>query len=148
MKASELLEKLVSQVESLTQKVDVMDRNIKQLLNKKPEEQKTQPKLPTVKAEDSQQDFQFKSLREVKREKTVRVFGYVKRTGGIPMTDVVISVFDSKDKIMMTRSTNDRGYWEGRLPIGKYVIEYKKDGFSAINKVFEITSNMDELEII
>lgn len=145
MKAVDLLQKILDKVEVMEKRIDVIDRNVKQLMNSKVIQKK-----PVVAVSPKEDDdlFNFKDIGSVSRKKTIKTYGYTKKSGGIPIENVIVTVWNEKNDEVLKRTTNKNGYWEGRLGQGTYSIEYKKDGFTAVNKVFEIKKDMEECEVL
>lgn len=146
------IETILKEIENLGKKIDILDRNVKQLMNQRMPVPRASavPSVSTTPLTPEEEDlFSFKSNPgPVHRPKTIKVFGYVQRTGGIPIPDVVVTVWDNDDKEVMKRITSVNGYWEGRLPAGKYALEYSGDNVRPVNKVILIDDTMDKLEIV
>ena len=146
MKGMEILQKLADDVEEIKKTLLVLDRNVKQLMN-----QKAQAPLIGLSAHAAGGEVANSQKRVTggfARAKTIKVYGNVQRTGGIPIQNVTVTVFDANDKEAAKRITNENGYWQARIPAGDYVVEYSHEKFNAINKVFKINNEMDEYKVV
>lgn len=76
-----------------------------------------------------------------------RVYGYIMNKMRQPVTDVVINIFDTNNKLVKSNKSNADGYWESRLPSGRFNIEYIHSKFKPINKEIEIPKNVKEYEV-
>lgn len=151
MKGIDLLKKIAEQQEEILGLFKVMDRNVKELMNQQINAQKIS-RAPSVSTtplnEEEDKIFDFgSSPGTVRRQKTIKVFGYVQRTGGMPIPDVSVTFWNDKNEEVLKRITSVNGYWEGRLPAGKYALEYSGEKVRSINKVVELDNSMNELEI-
>ena len=142
----EILQKLADDVEEIKKTLLVLDRNIKQLMNQKPQAPSTGPTAQAAGGEVTSAQKRIKG--GFTREKTIKVYGQAQRTGGIPIQNVKVIVFDAEDTEVVSRITNENGYWQARIPAGDYVAEYSHESFNAVNKVFKITNKMDEYKVV
>jgi len=149
MKGIELVKEMHDMLKELSQKVDILDRNVKDLMNQRV----ATASVPSISAApidpEEEKIFDFNSAPgAVRRSKTIKVFGFVQRSGGMPIPNVMITVWNDKDEEVMKRITSKNGYWECRLPVGRYGIEYSGQGVRTINKTITLTSDMEHLEVV
>jgi hypothetical protein len=146
MTGIELLNRIADRIDELSQKVDILDRNVKQLMN-----QKSKPVAVAAvesQAPEIKEPEDIFSFKEVKRKRSSKVFGYIKRKGGIPVDKVLVTIWNGRNEQVLQRMTNSNGYWEGRLEVGRYSVEYKKDGLRPINKIVEVAGDRESLEVL
>ena len=145
MKGIDILQKLADDVDEMKKTILVLDRNVKKLMNQKPQAPLA---APTAQPAGGEVEGTQKRIKGgFTREKTIKVYGNAQRTGGMPIQNVKITVFDAKDKEVASRITNENGYWQARIPAGQYVVEYSHESFNAVNKVFKIDNKMDEYKV-
>ena len=145
MKGIDILQKIAEQQEEMLQLFKVLDRNVKKLMNQKPQ---APAAMPSALMGDGEEKAQKRIKGGFTREKTIKVYGQAQRTGGIPIQNVKVTVFDAEDTEVVSRITNENGYWQARIPAGDYVAEYSHESFNAVNKVFKITNKMDEYKVV
>ena len=150
----EMLELILSRLERLEKKVDILDQNIKkvansakvaELINKaidtpikgwtKPSVSKEQePKVEP----NGKMRFKFEPSDASKMAKVattpakrtisnVIVKGKMVTVAGdkaVPLPEISVKIFDAKDKLVKETRTNRAGYYQCSLPVGKYVAEF------------------------
>lgn len=87
---------------------------------------------------------------EKKASKTLtykKVFGRLVDSNKEPIVGALVKVFDKNNEVCATAETDPIGYWEAMVQPGRYSVEYTKQGFRQVNKVFELGGNMKELEV-
>ena len=67
----------------------------------------------------------------------VKVFGYVVNKSKQPILGVQVKLYDESNDLVKDLKTNDDGYWEVRLPAGRYGVEYLHKNFKPVNKTIE-----------
>jgi hypothetical protein len=77
----------------------------------------------------------------------VKVFGYIVNKGKKPLTDVAVKIFDEKNEMVKDNKTNSDGYWDVRLPPGRYGVEYIHKNFKPINRTIVLTNSDSEYEV-
>jgi len=77
----------------------------------------------------------------------IKVFGYVVNSNKHPLENIEVNVFDNNNEIIKKRKTDKEGYWEVRLPPGKYGIEYIQEGYHPVNKVITLDKNIKSFEV-
>ena len=88
---------------------------------------------------DSQQNIS--SPQKVKKLLlgAVKVFGYVVNKSKHPIVGVQVKIYDESNELVKDIKTNDDGYWEVRLPGGRYGVEYLHKNFKPVNKTVEFS---------
>ena len=73
--------------------------------------------------------------------------GYIVNKAKVPILNVVVNVYDNNNKLVKNAKTNNDGYWEVRLPSGKYGVEYIHKKFKPINRVVELAEDIVDYEV-
>lgn len=77
----------------------------------------------------------------------VRVFGYILNQSKMPIRDVYVRVFSSDNSVIKETSTDSDGYWECRLPSGRFGVEYTHKNFKPINRPITIPEGVGSYEV-
>jgi hypothetical protein len=77
----------------------------------------------------------------------IKTYGVIVNRNKKPISDVDVKLYNENGDIIKERRTDRDGYWEARLPPGKYGVEYIHGGFKPINLVIELDENMKEFEV-
>jgi len=77
----------------------------------------------------------------------VKVFGYIVNKSKMPLVAVQVKIYDEKNELIKDIKTNDDGYWEVRLPAGRYGVEYLHKNFKPLNKVIEFGKESKTYEV-
>lgn len=160
--AIEAIYLILESMENLKKQVNLIDQSIKILNNKvynlnssidkisiptpsttsktssKKTEKKSfsaQPMIP-----DDQEDSPGLVLGKVK------VYGYIVNADRIPIVGVQIIVNSGSSKIRDLK-TNKDGYWEARLPSGKFSVEYRHKDFKPTSRDISIPNNVTVYEV-
>lgn len=133
-------------LKELSARMQVMEDNLKLLNNKVSKLAKSNP-LPLVK-DDIIPD---PPSRQQKVEKLVlgniKLYGYIVNKAKFPIADVVVNVYDEHNKLVKNVRTNSDGYWESRLPSGRFGVEYIHKKFKPVNKTIELLDDTKEYEV-
>ena len=78
---------------------------------------------------------------------SIKVFSSVKTSAGKPVEGMTINVFDKSNDLIRNLLTDKDGYWECKLPHGKYSIEMIHPKIKTINKQFELSKDMKIYEV-
>jgi len=158
---------ILEKIDDLDKRVQVIDDNIKILNNKITKLNKNisqdgpkvfasdGPKsIPTAVAVGqpiigSSEEFSQLPTKEVEKLTLgpIKIYGYIMNKMRQPVENVVVNIFDINNKLVKTNKTNNDGYWDSRLPSGKYNIEYIHNKFKPINKEIEVPKNVKEYEV-
>jgi hypothetical protein len=157
----EVLVDLVEQVKLLNKKFDVIDRNIKMLMNARPKEEPAKqvqqiqqidpPKAPGMR-------FGFEKTGPTTAPSATTPGAMVSSKVAVmlgstatPIIDAVVKIYDANDALIKETKTNKAGEWRAKLSPGKYVanIEGNFRGKPLIsqNKMFEVEMGMDRMEV-
>jgi hypothetical protein len=160
----DVLIELLEQVKTLSKKVDVLDQNVKVLLNQgrtqKPAVQEFVPppqKQELPKQEPPKQDppasgtrFKFESSKP-----GARVNGKVVILNGdvqTPIPEAIVKIYDANDVLVRETKSNRAGSWLLKLAPGQYIAEikgqFKGKDLVPQNKQFTVEPGMTELEVI
>jgi hypothetical protein len=92
-----------------------------------------------------------KSVSQQKVEKlllgAVKVFGHIVNKSQTPLVGVQVKIYDDKNELVKDLKTDDNGYWEARLPGGRYGVEYLHKNFKPVNKTIEFKKEDKSYEV-
>lgn len=168
------LPKILKKIES---KIDVLDTNLKILNSKinkikqEQQEQNIQPPEPTnvmvatkeiQKNLDNQEkvlprptakipDLDMPAPSPKRTEKVlignVKVYSTIRTESGKMVPMATVNIFDFENALVKSIQSDKNGYWECRLPAGKYNLELLVGKLKPINKFFEINKDAKEFEV-
>jgi hypothetical protein len=154
--AIDAIYQILDRIGTMEKRLHVIDDNVKILSNKVTKALRDSGPTaveakPRVVAPVAKNNSPQKSSSQQKVEKlllgNVRVFGYIVNKGKHPLEDVQIKVFDDESRVVKNNKTNSDGYWEVRLPPGRYGVEYIHKNFKPINRTIELSPEIKEYEI-
>lgn len=155
--AIDAIYQILEKIDYLDKKVQAIDDNVKLLnnkltkLNKNVTQETVRPTAVAVGMPQAQTSFDDVQQTAREPEKlllgSVKTYGYLINRMREPVMDVVVNIYDSSNKLVKSNKTNNDGYWESRLPSGKFNIEYIHSKFKPINKEIEIPKNVKEYEV-
>lgn len=93
---------------------------------------------PVVKIDSQQQNVSQQKVQKLLLG-AVKVFGYVINKRKQPIIGVQVKLYDESNELVKDLKTNDDGYWEVRLPAGRYGVEYLHKNFKPVNKTIEFS---------
>lgn len=92
-----------------------------------------------------------KKVSQQKVEKLVlgpiRVFGNIVNKNREPLLGVQVNIYDEENELVKEVKTNDSGFWEVRLPSGRYGVEYLHKNFKPINRTIELKEGIKTFEV-
>jgi hypothetical protein len=174
--ALEILLELPSTLKRLEAKINVLDTNLKILnskLNKMKLAQESEPEgshsdlekekgieevkkflpsaTPGPELEKEQVDRNTNS-KEISLPKKlvlgpIKVFSTIKTSTGRPVDGMKINIFDHTNDLVRQLNTDKNGYWECKLPSGKYSLEMIHPRLKTMNKNFELKKDIKEFEV-
>jgi hypothetical protein len=167
----EVLTELLEQVKLLNKRMDLMDQNLKVLMNKertKAPEPKEPPKIQAVERPEPKKGKMSIELtkkpeasapkpEQPKAEKKPGVMTSGKLavyTEGAqtPIPDAVIKIYDQDDRIVKETKTNRGGIWMALLAPGKYVVEisgkFRGKDLTKQNKSIVIPDGVSKFEVV
>jgi hypothetical protein len=155
--AIDAIYQILEKIDYLDKKVQAIDDNVKLLnnkltkLNKNVTQEVTRPTAVAVGMPQAQASIEEPQQSTREPEKlllgSVKTYGYLINRMKEPVMDVVVNIYDSSNKLVKSNKTNNDGYWESRLPSGKFNIEYIHSKFKPINKEIEVPKNVKEYEV-
>lgn len=77
----------------------------------------------------------------------IKTFGRIASKRKQPIPGVQVVIYNEQGDSIKTRQTDSDGYWEVRLPPGKFGVEYTHKKFKPINLVIELPEDIDEFEV-
>lgn len=77
----------------------------------------------------------------------IKVYSTIRTASGKPVDGMDINIFDISNDLIRQLKTNKDGYWECKLPSGKYSLEMLHPKLKPINKIFELQKSMKEFEV-
>ena len=149
---------LLERVETLDKRFQVIDDNIKILSNKVSKLIKAGLIEPSSVGQglavDAAADKRYSPQNSSSQQKVeklvlgnIKVFGYIVNKEKRPLVDVQVKVFDNENQMVKDNKTNSDGYWEVRLPPGRFGVEYIHKNFKPINRTIELTPENKEHEV-
>lgn len=171
--ALEIILELPSILRKLENKIDVLDTNLKILNTKLNKIKTTEPQIiPSaqqpveIKKEQEEAEVQRPmAMPGVALDKqgatpqqrqpanklilgSIKVFSRIKTASGKPVDGMTINIFDKENDLIRNLITDKDGYWECKLPSGKYSIEMIHPKLKTINKEFELLKDVKTYEVI
>ena len=64
-----------------------------------------------------------------------------------PIPDVQVAIFNDENEVIKTRKTDSHGYWEVRLPSGKFSVQYTHKNFKPINLNIILEDGITDFEV-
>lgn len=152
LSAIDAIYEILNRFENLEKKVSIIDDNIKLISNKLSKLNKNAAQLAEVDTRQIEQTvLQNPSGEKREVERLVlgntKTYGYLVNKAKQPVQDVTVNVYDSNSRLIKNVKTDNNGYWEVRLPSGKYGIEYIHKAFKPINKTIEIPNDTKIYEV-
>lgn len=77
----------------------------------------------------------------------VKVFGFIVNKSKVPLVGVQVKIYNEESQLIKDVKTNDDGYWEVRLPAGRYGVEYLHKNFKPVNKTIEFEKDSKRYEV-
>ena len=149
--AIDAIYEILDKLELLDKRVQVIDDNIKILSNKVSKIGKNTAVAASGNIPIVKDNRQPEPERQQKVEKLVlgniKTHGYIVNKGKVPITNVIINVYNGSNKLVKNTKTNNDGHWEVRLPPGKYGVEYIHKKFKPINRTIELAEDIREYEV-
>lgn len=156
--AIDVIYQLQKDSEYIKKYIQLIDNNLKLIFNKlnkieeKIDSQEYSISSPKITATPgTPAPKQSKSAKKAVSDRLVlgatKVFGYIKNKNHQPIPDVEINVYDEKGEVIKKRKSDSDGYWDVRLPVGKYGVEYIQSGFRPINRTIEVSKSMKTFEV-
>lgn len=169
--ALEIILELPSILKKIENKIDVLDTNLKILNSKinkiKLEEQKPAAQVLRPKEEENLDLEESLSrptatpggLTPASPSSTgtaqtpklvlgsIKVHSTIRTSGGKPVEGMTINIFDKSNDLIRNILTDKDGYWECKLPHGKYSVEMIHPKIKTINKQFELSKDIKVYEV-
>lgn len=79
---------------------------------------------------------------------STKVFSNIKTASGKPVDGMTINIFDATNDLIRSLITTKEGYWECKLPHGKYSLEMIHPKLKTMNKSFEIQRDVKIFEVL
>jgi hypothetical protein len=152
--AVDVIYSLKQRIQFLEDYIKIIDNNIKLVLNRQNEEIKLLKELNKKQAgritvtpglSTGVKDQSSESEKLVIGN--VKVFGFIVDQTKSPIIDVDVIIYDEDGDVVKRRKSDSSGYWEVRLPAGKYGVEYSQQGYQSVNKTIVISKMLKEFEV-
>lgn len=174
--ALEIILELPSILKKMENKIDVLDTNLKilntklnKMKNQEPSidlrqrseavESKSDPKesssadssmMPT--AVPGPTEPQSSGMPNLKQSQklilgSIKVFSKIKTASGKAVDGMTINIFDNSNELIRNLVTDKEGYWECRLPPGKYSVEMIHPKLKTINKEIDLKKDIKSYEV-
>jgi hypothetical protein len=148
--AIDAIYEILEKIEFLDKRVQIIDDNLKILSNKvtKLSRNVAASAAVTTVGGNTTRD-EPKKQQEIDRLVlgNIKTYGYIVNRTKKPIENVNINIYDVKNKLIKNAKTNNDGYWEVRLPPGKYGVEYIHKNFKPINRVAELVDDIRDYEV-
>lgn len=131
--AIDIIYELEEKVKGLEKKLKSSEGKIDLILAKV---DKLSKPAPVVKINSQQENVSQQKVQKLLLG-GVKVFGYVINKSKQPISGVQVKLYDETNELVKDLKTNDDGYWEVRLPGGRYGVEYLHKNFKPVNKTIE-----------
>lgn len=141
---------MLDRIELLDKRVQIIDDNVKILSNKISKLSRN-----TAVAASSSSVAQNITRQEPQKQQEsdnlvlgkIKAYGYIVSKVKAPIENVIVNIYDGNNKRIKNTKTNNDGYWEVRLPPGKFGVEYIHKNFKPINRVVELTDDIRNYEV-
>tara|TARA_A100001011_G_scaffold396727_1_gene495366 strand:+ start:492 stop:977 length:486 start_codon:yes stop_codon:yes gene_type:complete len=145
---------LVERVDLLDKKIEIVDTNIKHLNNKVSQLLTSSNSISAPSAAPASIPSATAGALPRGSENIdklvlgpVKVFGRIVDKNMVPIPDVNVSVYDSSSDLIKSERSSSDGYWEVRLPSGKYGVEYSHSRFKTVNRTIELQNGIKIFEV-
>ena len=149
--AIDAIYEILDRLDLLDKRVQVIDDNVKLLSNKVSKLNKNAAVAasasPAIREPSSNQSTQKQQKVDRLVLGNIKLHGYIVNKAKVPILGVVVNVYDHANKLVKNAKTNNDGYWEVRLPSGKYGVEYIHKKFKPINRVVELAEDIVDYEV-
>lgn len=150
--AIDIIYKLYEKIEALEAEVKYLSKKLDNLSYENPDKSDIQRINPTVKTDNLPQVYEQDSFAPVKQPEklllgAVKLWGAIKSKGAVPVPEVTINLYDSQNILVKSSKSDLSGYWEYRIPAGKYKIEYIHPKYVPGKKEIIIPPNVKEFEV-
>lgn len=141
---------LLEKLETVEQKIDQLDQNVKLINNKlnsfKPKQQVKASVPGSRTAKTVAKTSPSPAAKSVNNEPklvlgNITVFGEIKTKDGQDIKDVLVNIYSEDNELLKSTRSGKGGYWETRLPPGRYGVEYIHDRFKPVNSVIEVDNS-------
>ena len=102
--------------------------------------------VAVVKVDSSQNQVSQQKVEKLLLGK-VRVYGKIVNKALQPLNGVVVNVYDKTNEVVKSLKTDVEGFWEVRLPAGKYGVEYLHKNFKPVNRTIEFSDSQKSYEV-
>ena len=149
--AIDAIYEILDRLDLLDKRVQVIDDNVKLLSNKVSKLNKNAAVAasasPAIRESSSNQSTQKQQKVDRLVLGNIKMHGYIVNKAKVPILGVVVNVYDHANKLVKNAKTNNDGYWEVRLPSGKYGVEYIHKKFKPINRTIELVDDIRNYEV-
>ena len=153
--AIDAIYEILDVLSNFEKRLDVIDSNVKLLNNKVSKLSKVKLSkagahgpsagVPTGKS-PVKSEIDTKVVKSLVIGK-IKAFGYIVNKAKQPISDVVVNIYNEKSETIRSMKTDAEGYWDARLPAGKYGVEYLCKKFKPINRTINLQDNLTEYRV-
>jgi|14BtaG_2_1085337.scaffolds.fasta_scaffold05155_2 hypothetical protein len=154
--AIDAIYQILDKIDVMEKRLHVIDDNVKILSNKVSKfirtsvptavESEVHAVTPVVKDNSPRNSSSQQKVKKLLLG-NIKVFGYIVNKEKRPLNEVSIKVYSDKNEIVKDHHTNVDGYWEVRLPAGRYGVEYIHKNFKPINRTIVLNQTDREYEV-
>ena len=148
--AIDAIYEILDKIDTIDKRTQIMDDNIKLLSNKVSKLSKNAAVAAVSATAKAPQDVDAtRPPQSVDRLVlgNIKTYGYIVNKAKMPISEVIVNVYDNKNKLVKNTKTNQDGYWEVRLPPEKYGVEYIHKKFKPINRVVTLENGTSSFEV-
>lgn len=77
----------------------------------------------------------------------IKTFGRIVNKNQEPIPGVEINIYSDSNELVRNLKTDKDGYWECKLPSGKFGVEYLRKNYKPVNMVIALDSSMSNYEV-
>lgn len=158
----EVLADLAEQIKLLSKKIDLLDQNVKTLMNKErqtvkvqvPPEKPKEKVKPQAMAVDAPPPKKGKMIIESSKKPGVMTSGKLMTPDKYsqPIADATVKIYNDQDQLIKETKTNRAGLWMAQLIPGRYVAEitgkFKGKDLTQQNKTFKVPDGVESFEVV
>ena len=142
---------IADKIQAMSERLEILDKNIKSLnnkfiiLTKRIDSPSNVKKIKSGSTNTNNNDQEISSKLVLGAVKT---YGYIVNEDRTPITGVSINIHDSSGSKIRNIKTDKDGYWEARLPSDKYQVIYTHSKFKDLVKNITLEKGIKSYEVI
>ena len=173
--AIDAIYEILDRIKIIEKQIVVLDSNIKLLNNKivrlkvdsgepsisvSPEKEQPKPQAvpaarPSARAAEVEIPKEEMKTVSTKKQKeperlvigNIKTFGRIVNKNQEAIPGVEINIYSDSNELVRTLKTDKDGYWECKLPSGKFGVEYLRKNYKPVNMVISLDNSMSNYEV-